>query len=408
MFLACPGCRSVVPDEAKFCPNCGTRLVRPPSEAKSALSQALLPHRQVFDRRVDQEAIIDLGFGRVVVGALIGDGGMGSVYRGWLYFDPGGPQKRTPPTEVAVKMLHRSLGGRARVRKLFIGEAEALRRLSHPNIVRFYGLSESDGRLAIVMELVEGQALSMVIERQTRRAKPGGLPAMAFLRAWHYFQQLLGALAATHGLGIVHRDVKPANVLIRRDGFAKLTDFGIARLPADVAKTTGGLQPGTGAYMSPEQVLGKQLDGRSDLYSAAIVLYEMLTGRTPFEAPDRSEFMIRAAQVEETPQRLTELVPRAPPIIDALFARALAKNPAQRFSSAIEFGDAFRAALRLPDSMGWQAQQVLAGHAFAIAASPSARAKQGTIPVTDLAADAMRARVDTAYRQTTERASGKR
>jgi serine/threonine-protein kinase len=345
------------------------------------------------------DGAIDLGFGRVAIGERLGDGGMGRVHRGWLYFDPRGPQARTPPADVAVKVLHAGLEARATVRKLFVGEAEALRRLSHPNIVRFYGLAETEGTLAIVMELVDGQPLSMVIDRHVRRAAAGGLPAMPFARAWHYFEQLLGALAATHELRIVHRDIKPANVLIRRDGFVKLTDFGIARLPADVARTTGGLAPGTGAYMSPEQVLGQPLDGRSDLYSAAILLYEMLSGRTPFETADCGELEIRAAQVEKAPRRLTELVPQAPPVVDELFARALAKHPASRFLTALELGSAFCSALGLPDTVGWRAQKRLAASAFGIAGSPRAHAKRGTLPVTVARADEIRAQLLDAYHE---------
>ena len=390
MYLACPWCRTVVPREAKFCPNCGSPVASGSSGRNAPVSQA---------EREAAPTVVDLGYGRAVLGAMLGEGGMGAVYRGWLYFDPQGPQRHSPPIEVAVKVLHDSLRGRARVRKLFAGEAEALRRLLHPNIVRFFGLSQSEAGFAIVIELVDGQPLSSVIERHVKRAKPGGLPAMPFLRAWHYFQQLLGALAATHQLGIVHRDVKPANLLIRRDGFAKLTDFGIARLPADAAKTTGNIQPGTGAYMSPEQVLGKPLDGRSDLYGAAIVLYEMLTGRTPFEAPNRSELMVRAAQLEEAPPQLTELVAQAPPVLDHLFARALAKDPAHRFADALDFGEAFRRALGLADSAGWQAERALAGHAVAIAGSMAQRAKQATVPMDVAGAEALRARVDTAFKE---------
>jgi serine/threonine-protein kinase len=349
-------------------------------------------------QRAGAEWTIDLGFGRVAIGDRLGDGGMGRVHRGWLYFDPRGPQARTPPADVAVKVLHEGLQARAAVRKLFVGEAEALRRLSHPNIVRFYGLTETQGTLAIVMELVDGQPLSQVIDRHVRRAAPGSLPAMPFARAWHYFEQLLGALAATHELRIVHRDIKPANVLIRRDGFAKLTDFGIARLPADVARNTGGLAPGTGAYMSPEQVLGQQLDGRSDLYSAAILLYEMLSGRTPFETAG-GELEIRTAQVEKAPRRLTELVPQAPPVLDELFARALAKHPASRFHTALELGSAFCAALGLPDTVGWRAQKRLAASAFGIAGSPRAQAKRGTLPVTIARADEIRAELLDAYHE---------
>jgi serine/threonine-protein kinase len=343
--------------------------------------------------------IIDLGFGRVAIGDRLGDGGMGSVYRGWLYFDPRGPQARTPPADVAVKVLHAGLEARTAVRKLFVGEAEALRRLSHPNIVRFYGLSETEGTLAIVMELVDGQPLSQVIDRHVRRAIPGSLPAMPFARAWHYFEQLLGALAATHELRIVHRDIKPANVLIRRDGFVKLTDFGIARLPADVARNTGGLAPGTGAYMSPEQVLGQPLDGRSDLYSAAILLFEMLSGRTPFDTGGGGELEIRTAQVEKAPRRLTELVPQAPAVLDDLFARALAKHPASRFRNALELGSAFCSALGLPDTVGWRAQKRLAASAFGIAGSPRAQAKRGTLPVTVARADEIRAELLHAYHE---------
>jgi serine/threonine-protein kinase len=340
--------------------------------------------------------VVDLGWGRAVMGQVIGDGGMGTVYRGWLYHHPSGPRAGTPPFEVAIKMLHPTLSGRAHIRKLFLGEAEALGRLSHPNIVGFHGLAESGGQLAIVLEFVDGEALDGVIVRHIKRAQPGGLPAMPFMRAWHYFQQLLGALAATHALGIVHRDVKPANLLIRRDGLAKLTDFGIARLPADMAKSSGGMQPGTGAYMSPEQVLGHPLDGRSDVYSAAIVLYEMLAGQTPFEEIGRSEMMVRAAQLDEQAPPLTRFVPQAPAIVDHLFARAFAKRPQDRFSSAIELGDAFRASLGLPDSSGWQAQQVLAKGATAIAQVPQRKGKTEKIPQAD--ADRMRAAVAGAYR----------
>jgi eukaryotic-like serine/threonine-protein kinase len=169
-----------------------------------------------------------------------------------------------------------------------------------------------------------------------------------------------------HELGILHRDVKPANVIARADGVVKLTDFGIARLPANEAGATGGMAPGTGAYMSPEAVRGEAQDPRSDLYSAAIVLYEMLTGQTPFDRPERSELMVRAAQLDEAPGPLTSLVPSAPPVLDVLMARALAKDPGLRPSTAIELGEAFRSALGLPETAGWQAQRELAKLAHTI------------------------------------------
>jgi serine/threonine-protein kinase len=343
---------------------------------------------------------IDLGWGKVVVGDRIGEGGMGVVHRAWLYYNPEGPNAGTPPHPVAVKVLHPILKGREKARRLFLGEARALARLSHPNIVHFFALGQKDGQLSLVLELVEGEALNDAIERHRTLRQVSGLPCMPFLRAWHNFSQLLGALAAIHALGIIHRDVKPSNVLLRNDGVVKLTDFGIARLPADEARTTGGMAPGTGAYMAPEQVLGKTLDQRTDLYSAAIVLYEMLTGVTPFDAPTRNEIMVRTAQVEETALPITQLVPNSPPVLDLLFARALAKDPMHRYPSAIELGEAFRSALELPESAGWEAQQRLAANArsisqIAIPASEMAGEAKPALPITQ--AEKLRTDVMEAY-----------
>jgi eukaryotic-like serine/threonine-protein kinase len=184
---------------------------------------------------------------------------------------------------------------------------------------------------------------------------------------------------------------------VRTDGIIKLTDFGIARVPADEARNTGGMAPGTGAYMAPEQVLGKDLDARTDLYSAAIVLFEMLTSRTPFDSPERNEMMVRAAQVEEPPPPITRFVLQAPPVLDMLFARALAKDPMHRFGTAIELAEAFRRALGLPETPGWNAQRELAEQAEAIsqiglAAAPEAAA------MTSAHAEKLRTEVIAAYK----------
>ena len=299
-------------------------------------------------------------WGRAVLGHTIGEGGMGVVYRGWLYYNPAGRFANTPPHPIAVKLLHPLLQGKARARKLFMREATALARLSHPNIVHFFGLSDFDGQLALVMELVHGESLSDLIARVRVESRRGPLPALPLAQAWHYFAQLLGALASIHGFGILHRDVKSSNVLVRGDGVIKVTDFGIAQVPAEEARNTGGMAPGTGAYMAPEQVLNHPLDARADLYSAAIVLYEMLTGVTPFDSPDRSELMVRAAQIEQPPAQLSSILKQAPPVLDMLMARALAKDPALRYGSAVELGETFRSALGLPEAPGWSLQQELA------------------------------------------------
>jgi len=351
---ACIQCRTELAFGARMCPACRTL-------------QPLAAHRGP----VSPGTTIDLGYGRIVIDARVGEGGMGVVWRGWLFFAPGHPRESDKPIPLALKVLRPQASVQVEVRTLFFNEADSLRRLSHPNIVRFHDFFEWGASLALAMEFADGDTLAEVIARHVARRAIGGkgaLPGMPFQRAWYYFQQLLGALAATHALSIVHRDIKPSNILIRKDGIVKLTDFGIARLVADpadqaVSLHTHGIAPGTGAYMSPEQVLSQPIDGRSDLYSAAIVFYEMLAGRTPFTIDNKSEFLVRQEQVQVAPPRIRTFVPQAPRTLDALFARALAKDPQYRFSSAIEMGDAFRVALDMDDTPAWKAQAAIAREA---------------------------------------------
>jgi serine/threonine-protein kinase len=326
---------------------------------------------------------IDRGYGKIVVDARIGSGAMGTVYRAWLFWDPNGPRGADKPVPVALKQLKPQASIQPELRAFFQNEAKALEMLAHPNVVRFHELFSWSPTLPgaipphppmhlvsgdapiLAMEFVDGDTLEDVIARNVSRAQLAGrgatiAPGLQHHRAWSYIQQLLGALAAAHALGIVHRDVKPANVVIRRDGIVKLTDFGIAHLMnPNVGVATPGpqeLAPGTGAYMSPEQVLGRPLDGRSDLYSTGIVLFEALAGRPPFLPSEKSEFALRMDQVESTPPNIRQFIPHAPPLLEHLFMRALAKDPNARFPTAIEMGDAFRGAFGLPSSPGWQAQ----------------------------------------------------
>jgi serine/threonine-protein kinase len=347
--IPCTQCNARLAQGVRVCPQCG----------------ALQPSRESFAPRVT----IDRGDSRLVIDARLGEGGMGVVWRAWVFRQPGTPGADSPEP-VALKVLRPQALIRPGTRELFLREAGALRRLSHPNVVAFHDLFEHEGSLVLAIEYVDGETLGAIVARHVARAHLSGghgLPCMPLLRAWYYFQQLLGALAAIHALGIVHRDVKPSNLLVRRDGLVKLSDFGIARFEgAPSTAATQDVAPGTGAYMSPEQVLSRTVDLRSDLYSAAIVLYEMLAGRTPF--PDgRGEFMVRKEQVETPPPSLRGYLPQAPPVIDALFARALAKDPAARFENAITMGDAFRTALGLPDTPEWRAQADIASAARTIA-----------------------------------------
>lgn len=329
-------------------------------------------------------AQIDFGWAVASLDAMLGEGGMGVVWHAWLH--PRGAGGVQPPLEAAVKVLHPTFSHQGRMRDLFANEARVLASLAHPNVVRFYGMSEvANGTLAIAMEYVRGETLGSLIERKIKEAEakrqhtPGVriLPCLPFDRAWHYFQQLLGALAATHALGIVHRDVKPDNVLLRTDGVAKLTDYGIARIPTDLSKSTGNMIAGTVAYMSPEQIQGKTLDGRSDLYAAGVVIFELLTGRLPFPTEDRSDWLVACDHVQTPPPPLRRFLPQAPLELELLVSKALAKDPRERFQNAIEFGDAFRTTLGMPVDQGWRAQQMLAqqagryASAFALGAVPS-------------------------------------
>jgi hypothetical protein len=365
---ACPQCSFDVPKDAPVCPRCGALQRRAPAVT------------------IAPGATIDVGDARIVVDGRLGEGGMGIVWRGWLFHAPHSPQAADPPLAIALKVLAPHARASAEHRALFVREADAMRALSHPNVVRFIALvtrAEQPEELAIAMEWVDGNTLEEVVARHVARARlagPGALPGLPFRRAWYYVQQLLGGLAAVHALGFVHRDVKPSNALIRRDGVLKLSDFGIAQLeaeaPADGVHGAPHALPailpvGTPAYMSPEQVVGHPLDARSDLYSAAIVLYETLAGRTPFESEGRGEFMVRQDHVATPPPPVRTFVPQAPPVLDALFARALAKDRAQRFASAIEMGEAFRAGLGIPESPEWSAQAELAFAATAPAAQRS-------------------------------------
>ena len=370
-MASCVQCNLSLADGVAVCPRC--RSLQP----ARTQGRALGPGTQ-----------IDRGYGKIVVDARIGSGAMGSVFRAWLFWDPRGARGQEPPVPLALKQLKPQASIQPELRAFFQNEAEALRLLAHPNVVGFHelftwsptlpGTAPSPSRPTLepaslppapvlAMEFVDGDTLEDVISRNVARSQlagRGALPGLPFARAWSYVQQLLGALAAAHALGIVHRDVKPSNIMIRRDGIVKLTDFGIAHLVrpthGHAAPSPQELAPGTGAYMSPEQVLGRPLDGRSDLYSAGIVLYETLAGRPPFLPSEKSEFALRMDQVETPPPPFRMLVPQAPPMLDQLFSRVLAKDPAARFGSAIEMGEAFRSAFGLPATPEWRAQGEIA------------------------------------------------
>jgi serine/threonine protein kinase len=249
-------------------------------------------------------------------------GGMGIVYRGvHTVFEE----------VVAIKAIFPELTLNPELRARFVNEAKIQRRLQHPNIVQIREFLIEQGRFYIVMELIEGETLA---ERLKRLAAP--LPSK---EALEIFPQALQGLGFAHAQGVIHRDMKPSNVMLTREGVAKLTDFGIARAVGVPGLTRTGMVLGTPAYMAPEQVQGHQVDKRTDIYSLGVTLYEMVAGRVPFEKPkdSDSDYQVLRAHIEEPPQPPSRLVATIPPFVEAAILKAMAKRPEERFASCEEF-----------------------------------------------------------------------
>ncbi|WP_142214666.1 protein kinase domain-containing protein [Streptomyces sp. SLBN-118] len=267
--------------------------------------------------------------GRYQLRDLLGEGGMASVY---LAYDS------ALDRQVAIKTLHTELGREQSFRERFRREAQAVAKLSHTNIVSVFdtGEDELDGSLMpyIVMEYVEGQPLGSVLQADI--AQYGAMPADKALKVT---ADVLAALETSHEMGLVHRDIKPGNVMMTKRNVVKVMDFGIARAMQSgvTSMTQTGMVVGTPQYLSPEQALGRGVDARSDLYSVGIMLFQLLTGRLPFDAD--SPLAIAYAHVQEEPVAPSTINRSVTPAMDALVARALKKNPNERFPSAAAMRD---------------------------------------------------------------------
>ncbi len=265
-----------------------------------------------------------VGGGRFQLRSLLGEGGMASVYQAY---------DSVLDRKVAVKTLHSELGREASFRERFRREAQSVAKLTHTNIVSVFDSGEDDIAGAtvpyIVMELVEGMPLRGVLDQDVTES--GAMPTEKALKIT---ADVLAALDVSHEMNLVHRDIKPGNVMVTRRGVVKVMDFGIARAMQSgvTSMTQTGMVVGTPQYLSPEQALGRGVDARSDLYSVGILLFELLTGRLPFEAD--SPLAIAYAHVQEEPVAPSSINRSVPPAVDALVARALRKNPDERFPSA--------------------------------------------------------------------------
>jgi len=267
--------------------------------------------------------------GRYRVFGELGRGAMGVVYRAE---DP------LLNRAVAIKTILMSSDPamRAEYEARFQQEAKAAGGLNHPNLITIYDVGREGDIAYMAMELLEGVELRDMM-RSGRLELPFVLEVLA---------QVADGLTYAHERGVVHRDVKPGNIMIVGGRHAKVMDFGVARMKASEIQTQVGAVVGSPKYMSPEQVAGDPIDGRSDVFSLGVMLYELAAGRPPFSAPDVRQYMLQIAGA--TPEPPSTLNPALPPMLDLIVSRALEKDPAQRYQSAADFAADLRACLGQP------------------------------------------------------------
>lgn len=248
---------------------------------------------------------------------LIGKGGMGVVYLAHdLRLD----------RRVAIKFLSPTIMDNSRFIERFKREAKNQAQLSHPNIVTVYGFLEYQNLLGIVMEFVDGESLDKLIYRQKR---------LHIYDAIYFVRQILSGLGYAHAKGFVHRDIKPSNIIMNREGVAKIVDFGISKSLFDAGDTQTGAKVGTVLYMSPEQIKGKGVTHRSDIYSIGCTMYEMLVGQPPFYQD--SEYDVMDGHLKGKHKKVNELLPGTSLIIDKIIDRSLAKDPNARYNDCGDF-----------------------------------------------------------------------
>jgi serine/threonine protein kinase len=263
--------------------------------------------------------------GRYQIAAQIGRGAVGTVYRA---LDP--VLERT----VAIKVLNPDLPEDtiAEMKARFVREARSAGRLNHPNIVTVYDADVAGDVAYIAMEYLEGQSLQQLMQSGAR---------LPFDRIADIVAQVAEGLDYAGRFGIVHRDIKPANIMVSPAGLAKITDFGVARVPAS-SMTQAGKILGSPKYIPPEQILEQPIDPRADIFSLGVVLYELLAGKTPFEQPEVDVLSLLDRIVKEPVVPVSKQKPELPAGVDAIIERALAKEPAQRFQRAGELAQRLR------------------------------------------------------------------
>ena len=266
---------------------------------------------------------------------LIGSGGMANVYKAVMRGNNG---PVPPGTVVAVKVLRREFMHDPDLVRRFKNESKAISLLNHPNIVKVYDVSVSDDLQYIVMEYVDGMTL-----REYLNERGGKLSSRETV---HFISQILKALEHAHANGVVHRDIKPQNIMLLDNGQLRMMDFGIARISRAENQLSGGKAMGSVHYISPEQAKGDETDCTSDIYSVGVMMYEMLSGHLPFDAEDMVEVAIK--QISDQPKPLHEIAPEVPNALVEITEKAMAKLPQNRYASAREMLQALDAYVQNP------------------------------------------------------------
>jgi len=306
--MKCPKCHSDQSPETHFCSNCGTQLT-PLEDISVSKTETLQTPMEELTRRstfADRYEIIE----------ELGRGGMGKVYR---VFD------KKIEEEVALKLLKSEISADKKTIERFRNELKFARKIAHRNICRMFDLSDEEGTQYITMEYVPGEDLKSTI----RRVGPLGAGKAIFIA-----KQVCEGLAEAHRLGVVHRDLKPQNIMIDKEGNARIMDFGIARSLKTKGITGEGVMIGTPEYMSPEQAEAKETDHRSDIYSVGVILFEMVTARVPFEGD--TPLSVAMKHKSEAPANPKELNEQIPDDLNLLILKCLEKNKEKRYQSAGE------------------------------------------------------------------------
>ena len=321
MTVTCPKCATENTRDSRFCKTCATPLPgTPPTSATLT---------QTIERPLQELSPGALFAGRYQIIEDLGEGGMGRVFKAL--------DTRTGE-KIAVKVLRSGLEADGRTLERFSHELTAARRISHRNVCRMFDLGEDRGRLYITMEFVPGEDLKSILRM---------MGAMSPAQAAGLAVQICDGLEEAHRLGVIHRDLKPANILVDKEGHARIMDFGIARSARSRGITDAGTMVGTPDYMSPEQTEGRDVDARSDLYAMGVMLFEMATGRLPFEGD--TALAVALKHKTERPPDPRSVSPALPGDLSKIILKCLEKDPARRYQTASDLrADLEAAAAALP------------------------------------------------------------